>query len=35
MTSAKEYEGCAEVFGVRKLLQMVCQRFCEDSKAIV
>jgi len=35
MASAKECEGCTEVFGVGKLLQTVCQRFCEDSEAIV
>ena len=34
VASAKECEGCAKVFGVGKLLQMVCQRFCKDSKVI-
>ena len=32
MAGAKEYKGCAEVFGIDKLLQTVCQRFCKDSK---
>ena len=35
VASTKECEGCVEVFGVDKLLQMVCQRFCEDNKAVV
>ena len=35
VASVEECEGCTEVFGVGKLLQMVCQRFCEDSKAII
>ena len=34
MASAKEYKGCTEVSGVSKLLQMVCQRFCKDSKVV-
>ena len=35
MASAKECEGCVEVFGIGKLLQTVCQRFCKDSEAII
>jgi len=35
MTSAKECEEYAEVFGVGKLLQTVCQKFCKDSEAII
>ena len=34
VAGAKECEGCTEVFGIGKLLQMVCQRFCKDSKVI-
>ena len=34
MACAKEYKECAEVLRVGKLLQIVCQRFCKDSKAI-
>ena len=34
MASAKECERCVEVFGASKLLQMVCERFCYDSKAL-
>ena len=34
VASAKECERCAEVFGVGKLLQTVCQRFCKDSEAV-
>ena len=34
VAGAKECERCAEVFGVGKLLQMICQRFCKDSKAV-
>ena len=34
VASFKECEGCAEVFRVGKLLQMVCQRFCKNSEAI-
>ena len=32
MASAKKSRRCAEVFGIGKLLLMVCQRFCKDSK---
>jgi len=35
VASVEEYEECTEVFGVGKLLQMVYQRFCKDSKAII
>ena len=35
MASAEKCKRCAEVFGVGKLLQKVCQRFCKDSKAII
>ena len=34
MASAKECKECAKVFGVGKLLQAVCQRFCKDSEVI-
>ena len=32
MASAEECKGFAEVFGVGKLLQIVCQEFCKSSK---
>jgi len=34
VASAKKYEECAKVFGIGKLLQVVYQSFCENSKAI-
>ena len=30
----KKHKGCTEVFGASKLLQIVCKRFCYDSKTI-
>jgi len=35
VASTKECEGCAEVFRVSKLLQIVCQRFCKNSEAVI
>jgi len=35
VAGAKECEGCAEVFKVGKLLQMVCQEFCKNSEVII
>ena len=32
LASIKKCERCTEVFGVSKLLQMVCQGFCQGSK---
>ena len=34
VAGAKECERCAEVFGVGKLLQIICQRFYKDSEAV-
>ena len=33
MAGAKKYKGCIKVFGASKLLQIVCEIFCQDSKA--
>ena len=34
VAGTKKCKRCAEVFGVGKLLQKVCQRLCKDSEAI-
>ena len=34
VASAKKYEKCVEVFGASKLLQIVCERLCQSSKAL-
>ena len=34
MADAEKCKGCVEVFRASKLLQMVCERFCKDSKAL-
>ena len=34
VADTKKYEGCPEVFGTSKLLQIVCEIFCYDNKAL-
>ena len=34
LAGTKECERYEEVFGVGKLLQTICQRFCQDSKTL-